>query len=105
MQSWQLRQESVSLKATIQTAAKLPPKEDISTLLQSPLKTGGLHSFDWLHADGQMVCPIARTLLFSKGLPFTKKSSLGKLFRWLCVTNHLVCQPLMSPHSVTPIIV
>lgn len=75
--SRQLRQESVSLKAKIQTAAELPPKEDVSALLPSPLKTGGLHSFDWLHADRQMVHPIAHTLLFYKGLPFPKKSSLG----------------------------
>lgn len=75
--SWQLWQESVSLTAKTQTAAKLPPKEDVSTLLLSPLNTEDLHSFSWLRADGQMLRPIARTLLFYTGLPFPKKSSLG----------------------------
>lgn len=60
-----------------QTAAEQPPKEDVSTLPPSPLNTEGVQSFDWPRADGQMVRPIARTLLFHKGLPFPKKSSLG----------------------------
>lgn len=37
----------------------------------------GFASFDWLHADGQMVRPITRTLLFYKDLPFHTKRSLG----------------------------
>lgn len=43
--SRQLWQKSVSLKAKIQTAAKAPPKEDVCTLLPSPLKTGGFARF------------------------------------------------------------
>lgn len=53
------------------------PRRIFSTLLPSPLQNlggvGWLHSFDRLHANGQMVPPTTHALLFCEGLPFPEE--------------------------------